>query len=106
MTTAGTSTGVVREWYAEEGCGVLDSASTPGGCWAHFSAVQVEGYRSLTPADRVHFTFEAAEQDGYSYRAVDVWPPGVEPRLRLVEPTTSSDAFRSRLTVTFDDDEV
>ena len=104
MTTAGITTGVVREWHAEEGWGVLDSASTPGGCWAHFSAVQVEGYRSLTPADIVHFTFEAAEQDGHSFRALDVWPPGVEPGVRLTEGTTSSDGFSSRLTITFDDE--
>jgi cold shock protein len=104
MTTAGITKGVVLEWYAEEGWGVLDSANTPGGCWAHFSAVQVEGYRSLTPSATVQFTFEAAEQDGYSFRAVAVWPPGAEPGLRSGEPTTSADAFRSRLTITVNDE--
>jgi cold shock protein len=41
------SQGVVREWHDEDGWGVLDSEATPGGCWAHFSAVLVDGYRSL-----------------------------------------------------------
>jgi len=38
------SRGRVRIWHNEEGCGVIDSESTPGGCWAHFSAVRVPGY--------------------------------------------------------------
>jgi CspA family cold shock protein len=65
--------GIVREWHRDEGWGVIDSASTPGGCWAHFSGVLVGGYRSLDAGQAVRFEFEPGEQDGYAYRAVDVW---------------------------------
>jgi CspA family cold shock protein len=39
----------VREWRAEDGWGVLDSVETPGGCWTHFSVVEMVGYRELQP---------------------------------------------------------
>ncbi|GAB2578044.1 hypothetical protein GCM10027168_08830 [Streptomyces capparidis] len=64
----------VREWYDEEGWGVLDCPETPGGCWAHFSHVEAEGFRSLAVGQRVGLEWEAAEQDGYAYRAVRIVP--------------------------------
>ncbi len=66
--------GTVRLWDAEEGWGILDSAATPGGCWAHFSALEVEDYRVLNPDETVILTFEAVEQDGFDYRALSVRP--------------------------------
>jgi CspA family cold shock protein len=97
-----TSRGKVRVWHAEEGWGVLDSAATPGGCWTHFSAVLVAGYRVLDTGGAVDFTFEAAEQDGYAFRAVEVWPADQAPvRSGNQEPGASS-AYRSTLTLTFD----
>jgi CspA family cold shock protein len=74
-----TSQGTVREWNSDEGFGVVDSSDTPGGCWAHFSDLVMDGYRSLTAGDHVTFTYEAVPQDGFDYRAISVWPPGVEP---------------------------
>jgi cold shock protein len=71
------SHGTVRYWDDDQGFGVLDSADTPGGCWAHFSAIVMDGFRALVSGDPVVFVFEAGRQDGYSYRAVQVWPPGV-----------------------------
>jgi CspA family cold shock protein len=44
-----TVTATVREWYDEEGWGVLDSPETPEGCWAHFSNIETDGFRSLPP---------------------------------------------------------
>jgi CspA family cold shock protein len=64
----------VREWRPEEGWGVLDSAETPGGCWAHFSAVDMTGYRELHPGQNVRLHWEKVEQDGYRFRAVQVLP--------------------------------
>lgn len=66
--------GVVREWNAEEGWGVIDSVETPGGCWAHFSHVQVAGYKELHVGQAVELTCEAGPQDGYPFRAVTVTP--------------------------------
>jgi CspA family cold shock protein len=60
MTPARTDHGVVpmvtatvRERRDEEGWGVLDSPETPGGCWGHYSAIQMDGFRTLSPGQRV-----------------------------------------------------
>jgi CspA family cold shock protein len=95
-----TTEGVVRVWHDDEGWGVLDSPVTPGGCWAHFSHVLVPGYRRLAAGQLVTFGFEAAQQDGYSFRATEAWPAGSEP-LRLEPETGPSDAYRSTLTITW-----
>ena len=97
MATEGT----VREWSADEGFGVIDSTETPGGCWAHFSVIVMDGYRSLQAGQRVSFTFEPASQDGFSYVAITVWPPGVKPetpRPPLAGHGPSA-AYRSSLTI-------
>ncbi len=73
------TSGAVREWYAEEGWGVIETAETPGGCWAHHSAVQTAGYRSLEQGALVEVEWEPARQDGFSYRATRVWPAGEPP---------------------------
>jgi cold shock protein len=74
-----TTQGRVREWHDDEGWGVVDSVETPGGCWAHYSSVLVAGYRRLAAGDDVRFSFEEIDQDGFSYRTVEVWPAGQEP---------------------------
>ncbi|UWZ40222.1 cold shock domain-containing protein [Dactylosporangium roseum] len=58
----------------EEGWGVLDSPETPGGCWTHFSAVAMEGFRSLEPGQSVRLEWESPGQDGYAFRATHVVP--------------------------------
>ena len=65
----GEDDGVVRLWYDEEGWGVVDSPSTPGGCWTHFSVIEVEGFRSLAKGASVRLRWESPGQDGYDYRA-------------------------------------
>ena len=65
---------VVRAWNPEEGWGIVDSDETPGGCWAHFSHVQMDGYKELSAGQAVRLVWEAAAQDGFSYRAVSVTP--------------------------------
>lgn len=69
-----TSDAIVRVWHDDQGWGVLDSAETPGGCWTHFSVVQVDGYRALTAGQRVKLRWEAPGQDGDPFRAVNVYP--------------------------------
>jgi cold shock protein len=97
-----TSRGTVRVGHADEGWGVLDSADTPGGCWTHFSAVLVAGHRALVDGAAVEFTFERAEQGGYSYRAVEVWPAGQAPVRG--EVSEDSAAYRSTLTLSLEGD--
>jgi cold shock protein len=69
--------GVVREWDPAGGWGVLDSEETPGGCWAHFSSVDMAGYRTARPGQPVDFTYERVPQDGFDYRALRVRIRGV-----------------------------
>ena len=99
-----TSRGTVRVWHAEDGWGVLDSAATPGGCWTHYSAVLVAGYRTLDTGAAVEFTFEAAEQDGYAFRALEVRPADQAGVRSGKEVSGTSLAYRSALTLTFDDE--
>jgi CspA family cold shock protein len=94
--------GVVREWHDEEGWGVVDSPATPGGCWTHFSAVAVPGYRALAAGQRVELEHEPADQDGYAHVAVRAWPAGSAPA-PPDPPSGPSGAYRSRLTIGFDD---
>ena len=96
-----TTDGIVREWHSDEGWGVLDSADTPGGCWAHFGSVLASGYRALDAGQAVSFDFERGRQDGFDFRAVAVWVGDVRP-----EPPSGpvrSVAYRSTLHLTFDD---
>ncbi|GAA0467972.1 hypothetical protein Ade02nite_78740 [Paractinoplanes deccanensis] len=98
------SVGTVREWNADEGWGVIDSADTPGGCWAHFSAGAMGGYVSFGVGERVRFEWEAPGQDGFPYRAVRVWVDGVEP-VERGRGERAGGAFTSTLTLTFDEPE-
>ncbi|GLW49703.1 hypothetical protein Stsp02_53640 [Streptomyces sp. NBRC 14336] len=66
--------GRVLAWHSEEGWGVLSSDALPDPVWAHFSAVQAEGFRELTAGQLVSFSAEGAEQDGYRWRAICVRP--------------------------------
>ena len=91
------SFGSVRAFDAEEGWGVIDGPEVPGGCWVHFSAIEVDGYRELRQGQRVVFEAEPADQDGYAYRAVRVQvepthnePPHNEPA--NAEPTSTKPA--------------
>jgi cold shock protein len=97
--------GVVVSWLDDEGWGVIDSDATPGGCWVNFSALVMDGYRTLTPGERVSFTYEHAQQDGYSFRACEVWPSGIAPgtKITTAAPASADSAYQSRLTITLDD---
>jgi CspA family cold shock protein len=101
------SEGTVREWSDDQGWGVIDSAGTPGGCWAHFSVIVAQGYRSLEPGGRVAFTYEAPGQDGFGYRAVQVWPPGMSPEAPQPPARHESPAaYRSSLAIRWQDGSV
>jgi CspA family cold shock protein len=77
----------VRHWYAEEGWGVVDCPETPGGCFVHFSNLEMAGYRELAPDAEVGLEWEAPgfKQDGYDFRALKV-------RLRFAEPGSEARA--------------
>lgn len=93
--------GEVRTWHDEEGWGVVDSPATPGGCWTHFSHVALPGYRSLRSGQPVELEWEPADQDGYAFVAVRVWPRGQPPHDAAA--AGSSSAYHSELTITLDE---
>ncbi len=102
MRTVGT----VASYDAELGWGVIEADQHPGGCWVHFSAITGPPPKALHAGQRVELVSEEAEQDGYRYRAVKVWPAG-EPE--PADPGADADweasaAYGSVLTITFDDD--
>ncbi|WP_107051265.1 cold-shock protein [Streptomyces sp. NRRL S-1022] len=72
-------TAIVREWDDEGGWGVLDSPETPGGYFGHYSHIQANGFRALSPGQQVDLTWEAPgfKQDGYNFRAVSIVPPDI-----------------------------
>ena len=94
------TSGVVREWHDEEGWGVLDSDETPGGCWAHFSALRLAGFRAAAVGQLVDFTFERGDQDGFDFRALDVTIEGAPPLEPEDQPPGT--AYLSHLTIEWD----
>lgn len=68
--------GTVRWFDGEEGWGVIDAPEVPGGCFVIFSNIVGVGYRNLEDGQEVAFTFEEPgfKQDGYNFRALQVWP--------------------------------
>jgi cold shock protein len=93
------SSGIVRVWHAADGWGVIDCQDTPGGCWAHFSSVLAPG---LLAGQSVLLHHEPAEQDGYSFRALAVWPADQVPHRAEGDTSGDSDAYRSTLTISWD----
>jgi cold shock protein len=62
----------VRQWSDDEGWGVVSVDEIPDDVWVHFSAIQIEGYKSLKPGERIEVRVEGPlpfDQDGYRYRA-------------------------------------
>lgn len=64
--------GLVRSWEDDEGWGIIDSPETPGGCWAHFSNVEMPGFVALAANQRVDFSWMQIDQDGFQFRATKV----------------------------------
>lgn len=70
--------GVVKYWKPDKGWGAISSADLPPGrdAFAHFSAVEAEGYRELRQGQKVLFRYRPAEQD--SFRFVADWVRAIE----------------------------
>jgi CspA family cold shock protein len=78
MNEREASDGVVKFWREEKGWGAISSADLPAGrdAWAHFSVIDMEGYRSLTEGQRVEFRYHPARQDSFDFVADWVKPLG------------------------------
>jgi CspA family cold shock protein len=67
--------GTVKQWYDEEGWGVLTSPSVGGDVFVHFSHIESSSeYRSLDNGEGVQFEWEPFPegQDGCFFRATRV----------------------------------
>lgn len=70
------SRGVVKFWRPEKGWGAISSDALPRGkdAWAHFSAVEMTGYRELLAGQDVEFAYRPAQQDSFEFVAEWVRP--------------------------------
>ena len=66
--------GVVKFYKSEKGYGAISSDALPPGkdAWVHFSAIEMDGYKTLDAGQRVEFDFEPAQQDSFEFRATRV----------------------------------
>ncbi len=66
--------GTVKFFRPDKGWGAISCAELPDGCdaWAHYSAIETEGFRALTEGERVEFEYEPAQQDSFRFRATRV----------------------------------
>ena len=54
---------------------MLASDEIPGTIFAHFAHIQMDGYRTLTPGQKVEFAYEPGRgQDGCDHAAIWVRP--------------------------------
>lgn len=91
-----TIRGVVGNWNRDEGWGVIESSEVTGGAaWAHWSALQMAGYRELIVGEPVLFDWEEADQDGYRARATAV--SRSEPHDHHEAEPAPSEAFSSSM---------
>ena len=67
----------VESWDDAEGWGVLTATDeTPGGVFAFYFSIRMEGFRTLRPGQEVEAVVYDREQDGYRYFATVVRPVG------------------------------
>lgn len=101
--TGGRARGSVLAWWPEEGWGVIETEATPGGCWAHFSSLKIDGYRELHVGQQVSVAYEPAMQDGYEWRALRVSIVGSQEQEERSHQ--AGDAYRSTLDIEWDGDD-
>jgi CspA family cold shock protein len=106
-----TTRGTVRSWNDEEGWGVIDAPTLPGGVFAHYSALTAPPgtFRALTAGEPVEFSWEPGPQDGCAYRATGIRRPGTPPAApEQEEPEQAvpeqAGGYTSELFIDFDDD--
>jgi cold shock protein len=74
LGTVATTIGTVKYWRDEKGHGVIASdATAPWDIWCHFARiVDMPGYRSLAPGDRVDVEYVRMDQESFRYVATRV----------------------------------
>ena len=70
------SVGTVKFWHDEKGWGAISSPELPDGrdAWAHFSMIEMAGYRTLVAGQAVEFRYHAGNQESFEFVADWVRP--------------------------------
>ena len=68
------NTGTVKWFNAEKGYGFISNDNGGDDVFVHFSAIQVDGYKTLAEGQRVSFDVEADPRGGGKLRAANVKP--------------------------------
>ncbi len=66
--------GTVKWFNAEKGYGFISSEEAGEDVFVHFSAIQADGYKSLTEGQKVTFETEPDPKNSSKLRAVNVRP--------------------------------
>lgn len=61
-----TSTGIVKWFNAQRGYGFIVSEAIEGDIILHHTEIQMEGYRKLSPGDKVTFELDETRKEGIS----------------------------------------
>jgi CspA family cold shock protein len=62
--------GVAKWWKDDKGYGaVACDATAPWDIWVHFSAIEMKGFKTLIPGERVEVEFYRADQESFRYLA-------------------------------------
>lgn len=64
--------GTVKWFNPEKGFGFISNDDGSGDVFVHFSAIQIEGYKTLTEGQKVTFDVEADPKNSEKMRAVNV----------------------------------
>lgn len=64
--------GTVKWFNSEKGFGFISNDDGSGDVFVHFSAIQVEGYKTLSEGQKVTFDVEADPKNSEKMRAVNV----------------------------------
>ena len=66
--------GTVKWFNAEKGYGFISNDEGGADVFVHFSAIQTDGYRTLTEGQKVEFDVEPDPKNSSKMRAVNVKP--------------------------------
>jgi CspA family cold shock protein len=75
LYTEADAVGTVKYWRDDKGYGAIASETTaPWDIWCHFSAIEMDGFKTLIPGERVTVHYFRADQDSFRYIAQRVQP--------------------------------
>ena len=66
--------GTVKWFNPEKGFGFISNYDGSGDVFVHFSAIQIEGYKTLAEGQKVTFDVEADPKNSAKMRAINVCP--------------------------------